>query len=106
MRLTDEEHNLLLKRMREAGIQNQDAYLRHMALSGYILRMDLSEVRETLRLIANAVSNINQIAKVANETRSIYATDVIRVHEEVADLRSQASDAMKIFSKVRKFLTL
>jgi len=56
MRLTDGEHELLQKRMGDAGIQNQEAYLRRMALTGYILRLDLSEVRETLRLVAKAAS--------------------------------------------------
>lgn len=106
MRLTDEEHCILLQRMSDAGIQNQEAYLRNMALTGYILRMDLYEVRETLRLISNIANNINQVAMRTNETRSMYAADMIRLNEEVNDLRSQVSDIMKVFKKVRRFLTL
>jgi len=106
MRLTEEEHALLQHRMYEASIQNQEAYLRQMALTGYILRLDLSEVRETLRLIANATSNINQVARRANETRSIYARDMMELYEEMKNLRSQVSDIMKVFRKVQKFLEL
>ena len=106
MRLTDDEHELLLQRMRDAGIQNQEAYLRRMTLTGYILRLDMVEVHETLRLLSNATSNINQVAKRANETRSIYAADMIQLYEEINNLRSQVSDVMKIFKKVRKFLEL
>ena len=85
---------------------NKDSYLRRMALTGYILRIDMSEVRETLRLIANATSNINQIAKRANETRSIYSADMIQLREEVGGLRSQVSDALKVFRKVQKLMEL
>jgi tRNA-dihydrouridine synthase len=106
IRLTDEEKELLEQRMQDTGIQNREAYLRKMALTGYILRLDMSEVRETLRLLANATNNINQIAMRANETRSIYANDMIKLREEVGNLRSQVSDAMKVFSKVRKYLEL
>jgi len=106
MRLTEEEHGLFLQRMREAGIQNQQAYLRSMALTGYILRMDLSEVRTALLLMSNATNNINQVAKVANETRSMYASDMIKLREEYGVLRSQISDIMKVFSKARKLLEL
>jgi hypothetical protein len=105
-RLTGEERELLKKRMQDTGMVNQEAYLRKMALAGYILRIDMSEARETLRLVANATSNINQIAKRANETRSIYTYDMIQLRDEVGKLRSQASDALKVFGKVRKLLDL
>jgi hypothetical protein len=106
MRLTEEEQDLLEQRMNDSGIENREAFLRKMALTGYVLRLDMSEVRETLRLLANATNNINQIAKRANETRSIYANDMIQLREEVGNLRSQVSDVMKVFGKVRKLLEL
>ena len=104
--MSDDEHDILLQRMNEVGMQNVGAYIRKMALTGYILRLDMSEVRETLRLIANATNNINQLAKRANETRSIYANDMVQLREEVGDLRLQVSDVMKVFGKVRKLLEL
>ena len=106
MRLTEEEQDILSQRMQEFGISNREAYLRKMAFSGYILRLDMSEVRETLRLISNATSNINQIAHRANETRSIYAADMIQLQEEVSNLRAQVSDVMRVFSKVRRLTDL
>ena len=104
IRLTEEERDLLSRRMKESGIQNRELFLRKMAFTGYILRLDMSEVHETLRLLANATNNINQLAKRANETRSIYASDMIALREEVGNMRLQVSDAMKLFRKVRKFL--
>ena len=92
--------------MREMGINNQEAYLRKIALTGYILRLDLSEVRETIRLLANATNNINQIAARANETRSIYASDMVQLREQVGYMRSQVSEIMKVFGKVRKMTDL
>ena len=106
MHLSADEHSLFLQRMNDAGIQNMQAYLRRMALTGYILRLDLSEVRETLRLISKATININQLAKRANETRSIHAQDIIQLHEDVGNLRLQVSDIMKVFSKAHGLLTL
>ena len=106
MRLTEDEQSLLLARMRDTGINNREDYLRKMALTGYILRLDMSEVREALRLMSNAASNINQLSKRANETRSIYAQDMIQLREEVSNLRAQVADVMKVFGKVRKMLEL
>jgi len=106
IRLTDEEHEMLLQRMGMMGAQNQAAYLRSMALTGYNIKLDLSEVRETLRLISNVANNINQVTKRANETRSIYGNDLIKLYEEVSELRKQVSDVMKVFWKVEKLLEL
>jgi len=106
MRLTNEEHDLLLQRMVDAGMQNQEAFLRQMTLTGHILRLDLSEVREELRLLSNIASNINQVVKMANQTRSIYATDMIKLRDEVSNLRTQVSNVMKVFSKVRELLAI
>ena len=105
-RFTEEEHEVFDQRMRDLGMQNKESYLRKMALTGYILRLDMSEVRETLRLISNATNNINQVAKRANETRSIYAADMIQLQEEVSNLRAQVSDVMRVFSKVRRLTDL
>jgi hypothetical protein len=102
MRLTEDENDIFQKRIRDSGIQNMDAYLRKMALTGYILRLDTSEVRETLRLLANATANINQIAARANESRSIFASDMVQLQEEMNNIRSEVSDIMKVFNKVRK----
>jgi len=106
MRLTEDELEILHQRMDDAGINNREHYLRKMALTGYILRLDMSEVRTTLRLISNAVSSINQIAKRTNETRSIYTQDMVQLREDVGSLRAQVSDVMKVFSKVRQFMEL
>jgi hypothetical protein len=102
IRLTEEERDMLLQRIRDSGVQNREAYLRKVALTGYILRLDTSEVRETLRLLANATANINQIAARANESRSIYAADMAQLQEEISNIRLQVSDVMKVFNKVRK----
>jgi len=94
IRLTEDERDILIRRMSDVGVKNREAYLRNMALNGYILRLDLSEVREALRLMSNATNNINQIAARVNETRSIYASDMVQLREEVGNLHKQVSDVM------------
>jgi hypothetical protein len=52
------------------------AYLLKMAVNGLIISINLDGVREMNRLLGNATNNINQIAKRANETGSIYSVDI------------------------------
>ena len=106
VRLTEEEFDVLKQRMRDEGTQNREAYLRKQALTGYILRLEFPEVRENIRHLADATSSINQVAKRVNETRSIYANDMIQLRKEVSNARSQVSDIVKVFRKIEKFYEL
>ena len=62
--------------MREAGTANMGAYLRKMALDGYILRLDLPELKEILPQLRYMGNNVNQIAKRANEVGVINEMDI------------------------------
>ena len=48
--VTPEEQALIADRMAEAGISNMGAYMRKMALNGYVLHVDLSDIREIAAL--------------------------------------------------------
>ena len=48
--VSEEEQALIQQRMAEAGIRNMGAYMRKMALNGYVLHVDLSPVRELVSL--------------------------------------------------------
>ena len=81
---TPEEAKLIRDREKEIGILNESAYLRKMAIDGYLIQMDLSDVKEAVRLLGITSSNMNQYAKKANETGSIYKEDIedIKAHRD------------------------
>ena len=60
---TPEEAKLIRDREKEIGILNESAYLRKMAIDGYLIQMDLSDVKEAVRLLGITSSNMNQYAK-------------------------------------------
>ena len=47
---TPEEYDLLTQRMSEAGVINRSAFVRKMALDGYILKLDMADIHEMIRL--------------------------------------------------------
>lgn len=69
-RVTQEEANLINKKIEAAGL-GKEKYLRRMAIEGKIFRQDLESVRLLAAEIRKIGININQIAKVANETGSV-----------------------------------
>lgn len=75
-RVTEAEHGVIKERMALAGITHPSAYLRKMAMNGYIVNLDLSDVKELVRLSRINSNNLNQYAKKTNETGSIYEMDV------------------------------
>lgn len=64
--VSEEEQTLIQERMAEAGIRNMGAYMRKMALNGYVLHVDLSPVQELVSLQRRCSNNLNQVAIQAN----------------------------------------
>mgnify|MGYP002087627730 CR=1 FL=1 len=58
------------------------AYLRKMAIDGYVIKLELPELKEMIRLLGIANNNINQIARSLNSTGRIYETDIQRFATE------------------------
>ena len=65
--VSEEEQALIRERMAEAGIRNMGAYMRKMALNGYVLHVDLSPVQELVSLQRRCSNNLNQVAIQANK---------------------------------------
>ena len=80
-RVTDLERQKIRDRMKECGIKNMARYLRTMAINGCIIKPDHSDIKQTNYELHKIGVNINQIAKKANETGSIYAADIKMLQE-------------------------
>ena len=74
--MSEQDAELVKGRMAELGITNLSAYLRKMAVDGYIVHLDMGDIQEMVRLLRICSNNLNQYAKRANETGSVYAADV------------------------------
>ncbi len=85
-RIHDGDRELIKKRMKESGISNMSDYIRKMAIDGYVIRLDLSDVKEVSRLLRINANNINQIAKRANETGCIYQADIKTVQRQQEEI--------------------
>ncbi len=74
--LTPDEMERIHHKMIESGIRNRSAYVRKMALDGYVVSLDMSDIRELTSLLRHCSNNLNQIAKRANATGNIYGADI------------------------------
>lgn len=75
-RVTPEEQAVIEMKMEQAGIKSMSAYLRKMSLDGYVIKLELPELREMVSLLRRSSANLNQIARRVNSTSRIYAADM------------------------------
>lgn len=73
--VTPDELAAIHERMAEAGISNAGAYVRKMALNGYILHIDLAPVKELISLQRRCSNNLNQVAVHAH-TYGVYPEEI------------------------------
>ena len=101
MRSGDKETPPLIReRMAKAYISNMGAYMRKMALNGYVLHVDLSDIRELVSLQRRCANNLNQVAIHVNTYGGIYPDEIKALQRDYADLWGPLSDLLKKLSAV------
>ena len=89
IKVSPKELQTIRERMESVGIQNLSAYMLKMAMNGFVIQLDLSDMKEVLRLRKINSNNLNQYAKKANEIGSIYKEDIkelMAIHKELLQM--------------------
>lgn len=97
--VSQDEYDTIRRRMEEIGTENMSAYIRKMALNGYILKVDLAPVKELVSLQRRCSNNMNQIAIHAN-TYGVYPSEISALQHDYAELWSRVSDVLKQLAAV------
>jgi len=97
----EEEATLIRQRMAATRVVSLGAYFRKMAIDGYHINIDLSDVREMCRLLSIATNCINQIAKRANSTNNIYAEDLEELRQQYNSLWGAANKILEGLAKIK-----
>jgi len=77
--VTREEENIILQKMALLKTENKSTYLRKMAIDGYIIQVDHTDIKENTAQLQRIGNNVNQIVKRMNQTGSLYMADVAEV---------------------------
>ncbi|MFB2022270.1 plasmid mobilization relaxosome protein MobC [Pseudoflavonifractor sp. P01025] len=94
-RVSPQELELIEQKMAQLGTSNREAYLRKMALDGYVVRLELPELKELVSLMRYSSNNLNQLTRRVHETGRIYDADL----EDITQRQDQ------IWAGVREVLT-
>ena len=99
--LTEEELKMIHKRMAQMGTTNREAYMRKMALDGYILRLELPELKEYVAMQRVHSKRFNEIAKRVNETGRLYPEDVSEMKEMISKSTAQMDLVLAQVNKLK-----
>ena len=91
--VSNEEKEAIKKKMELYGSQNMSAYIRKMAIDGYVINFDIPELKEITRLLRYTSNNINQIAYVANCEKHLSADKI----NEAAELMNDVWDCVRSY---------
>ena len=86
-----EEVERIHEKMDELGIRSMGAYLRKMAVDGYVVQLDLPELKELVSLLRRSSNNLNQLTRKVHETGRIYDVDL----EDISQRQEQLWDGVK-----------
>lgn len=98
--VTPEERDQIEAKMAQLSTNNMSAYLRKIAIDGYVVQLDLPELREMVSLLRRSSNNLNQLARRANETGRIYPEDLADIRQNQAQLWESAKEILRVLSKL------
>ena len=86
-----EELELIHQKMQHYGTENLSAYLRKMAPDGYVVQLDLPELKELVSLMRRSSNNLNQLTRKVHETGRVYDADL----EDISQRQEQLWEGVK-----------
>ena len=91
---------LIRQKMAQFGTDNLSAYLRKMAIDGYVLQLDLPELKELVSLLRRSSNNLNQLTRRVHETGRFYDADLEDLRQGYERLWSAAGHVLSQLSKL------
>ena len=84
--VTEEEKQLIDEKLSQLPTRRYGAYLRKMAIDGYIIKLDTADIKVFTGELAAIGRNINQIAKRVNTGDSLYREDIQEIRERLDEI--------------------
>ena len=100
IRMTPEELQAIQKKMEQFGTTNFSAFVRKMAIDGYVGKLELPELKELVSLLRYSSNNLNQLTQRVHESGRIYDADLEDIQQNQERLWGAAQEIMNKLSKL------
>ena len=84
--VTAEEKELMEQKMAQLKTKRIGAYLRKMAIDGYIIQLDTTDIKRMNAALSAIGRNVNQIAKRVNAGGGAYKADMREIQERLDEI--------------------
>ena len=101
IRISPEDKERIKLKMEDAGILTMSAYVRKMALDGICIRLDLKDVRQLTVMLRRCSDNLNQYARLANKTGSIYEADIEDLQKRLDEIWELSRQTLASLAAIR-----
>lgn len=99
--VSPEEQDMIHQKMAEFGTANMGAFVRKMVIDGYIIKLDLPELKEIICLLGPIGNNVNQMARKMNAGGSIYLEDIAEVNDKLDAVYKLQGKILKQLAKIK-----
>ena len=100
-RVTPEERALIEQKMAQLGTSNMAAYLRKMAIDGFVINLELPELREMVSLLRRSSNNLNQLTRRVHETGRFYDADLDELRQSYDSLWDAAQKILVSLARLQ-----
>ncbi len=100
-RVSPEERDVIEQKMAQLGTTNMAAYLRKMALDGYVVNLELPELQEMVSLLRRSSNNLNQLTRRVHETGRFYDTDLEELRQSYDKLWETANSILSSLAAIQ-----
>lgn len=93
-----EEEALISQKMKASSIYNLSAYLRKMAIDGFVIHVDMKPMEEMISLLRYSSNNLNQLAKACHSGQTVNTWDIQKIQEDYGQLWGMLRQLLEQFS--------
>ncbi len=99
--VTPQELSLIQAKMEQYGTKNLSAYLRKMAIDGFVVNLELPELQEMVSLLRRSSNNLNQLTRRVHETGRFYDADMEELRQSQERLWDAARKILTSLAKIQ-----
>ena len=99
--VSNQEMEQIRTKMKQYGTSNLSAYLRKIAIDGYVVNLELPELGEMVSLLRRSSNNLNQLTRRVHETGRFYDADLEDLRKDYDGLWTAAQKILSALAAIQ-----
>jgi hypothetical protein len=100
--LSDEEFEFFKQQKDRSGVSNYTDFLMKVVSQSQVISVDTRPLLALAEQVSKIGVNVNQVAKIANITRSVFEDDVRLLQEKIYEMDGLINSAIGVLSNARE----